>query len=324
MKRLIALLSVCVFCAFVFAGCGQAESGKGKGGDQASLKIVTTIFPLYDWARNIAPDAEITMLLDNGVDLHSYQPTADDIIKICDADVFLYGGGESDEWVEKVLAKASDKVKAISLLEILGDNVKEEMIVEGMEAEEEEEEEGGEEEPEMDEHIWLSLKNAAIAVSELQKALAEKDPANASSYQANASSYREKIESMEKEYADFFGSISNKTILFADRFPFRYLADDYGLTYYAAFAGCSAETESSFETILFLAQKVDELKLKTVYVTETSDGKIAKTVIENSKERDAKIVTINALQSITGDKKDKVTYLALMAENLKAFQSSMN
>ena len=312
---------MCVFttCVMTLAGCGTASAEGSQEAKKDALKVVTTIYPLYDWARNIDPDADLTMLLDNGVDLHSYQPTADDIVKICNADVFLYVGGESDEWVEGVMEKAGDKVKAISLLDLLGDNVKEEEIVEGMEAEE-----GEEEKEECDEHIWLSLKNASIAVSEMEKVFAEIKTSNAEAYQANAADYQKKINDLEAKYANFFSSVTNKTILFGDRFPFRYLADDYGLTYYAAFAGCSAETESSFETILFLAGKVDELNLKTVYVTETSDGKIAQTVIDNTKNKDAKIVTVNALQSITGDKKDKVTYLNLMEENLKAFQDSLN
>lgn len=319
MKKLLFFVCVFTTCVMTLAGCGTASAEGSQEAKKDALKVVTTIYPLYDWARNIDPDADLTMLLDNGVDLHSYQPTADDIVKICNADVFLYVGGESDEWVEGVMEKAGDKVKAISLLDLLGDNVKEEEIVEGMEAEE-----GEEEKEECDEHIWLSLKNASIAVSEMEKVFAEIKTSNAEAYQANAADYQKKINDLEAKYANFFSSVTNKTILFGDRFPFRYLADDYGLTYYAAFAGCSAETESSFETILFLAGKVDELNLKTVYVTETSDGKIAQTVIDNTKNKDAKIVTVNALQSITGDKKDKVTYLNLMEENLKAFQDSLN
>ena len=305
------------------AGCGTASAEGSQEAKKDALKVVTTIYPLYDWARNIDPDADLVMLLDNGVDLHSYQPTADDIVKICNADVFLYVGGESDEWVNGVMEQAGDKVKAVSLLDLLGGNVKEEKIVEGMEAEEEAEE-GEKEEPERDEHVWLSLKNASIAVGEMEKVFAEIKTSNAETYQANAADYQKKINDLEAKYANFFSSVNNKTILFGDRFPFRYLADDYGLTYYAAFAGCSAETESSFETILFLAGKVDELNLKTVYVTETSDGKIAQTVIDNTKNKDAKIVTVNAIQSITGDKKDQTTYLKLMEENLKAFQDSLN
>ena len=321
MKKLLFFVCIFTMCIMTLAGCGTDSAEGSKKAKEESLKVVTTIYPLYDWARNIDPDADLIMLLDNGVDLHNFQPTADDILKICDADVFFYVGGESDEWVEGVMEQAGDKVKAVSLLDLLGGNVKAEELVEGMEAEEEE---GEEEEPECDEHVWLSLKNASIAVNEMKKVFSEVNPSNTEVYQTNAAEYQKKITELEKKYSTFFDGVTNKTILFGDRFPFRYLADDYDLTYYAAFAGCSAETESSFETILFLAGKVDELNLKTVYVTETSDGKIAQTVIENTKNKDAKIVTINALQSITGDQKDQTTYLKLMEENLKAFQDSLN
>lgn len=318
MKKLICALCAVLLFTAVLSGCAGTVSDKKDASSR--IKVVTTIFPLYDWARNVAPDAEIVMLLDGGVDLHNYQPSAADILKIADADVFLYVGGESDDWVEGALKQTSGNVKAVSLLEMLGDNVKAEEIVEGMEAEEEE---GEEEEPECDEHAWLSIKNAILAVQGIEKVLEEKNPGNASAYQNNANAYLAKLSELETKYRTFFDKVKNKNVLFGDRFPFRYLADDYDLTYYAAFAGCSAETEASFETILFLAGKMDELNLKTIYVTETSDGKIAKTIIEESKGKDAEIVTINALQSITGDQKDKVTYLSLMEDNLKAFESSL-
>ena len=269
MKKITALLLALMMLAGVLAGCGKPKDA-GKAG---KLKVVTTIFPEYDWVRAIlgdkAENAEITMLLDNGVDLHSYQPTADDIVKISDCDLFVYVGGESDGWVEDALRNATNRnMKVINLLEVLGDSVKTEEIVEGMQEEEHEHEdaeehehedaEEHEHEEETDEHVWLSLKNAKMLVRVISKALQELDPDNKDIYAANADAYVKKLSALDADYQAAVDAASNKTILFGDRFPFRYLVDDYGLRYYAAFVGCSAETEAGFETISFLAKRVDE------------------------------------------------------------------
>ena len=271
------------------------------------------------------------MLLDNGVDLHNYQPTADDLIKISNCDLFIYVGGESDEWVEDTLANATNKnIKVINLLEVLGSNAKEEEIVEGMEAEEHEHEDGEEEHeeeegPEYDEHVWLSLKNAQLLVSEIAKELSAVDSANASVYAANAEAYNKQLSEIDAQYEASVKAATTKTLLFGDRFPFRYMADDYGLDYYAAFVGCSAETEASFETISFLAGKVDELGLKHVIVIENSDKKIANTIISTTTAKDADIITMNSLQSTTSqDIKSGTTYLSVMQDNLSALKEALS
>ena len=198
------------------------------------------------------------MLLDKGVDLHNFQPTAEDIMKVATCDLFIYTGGESDAWVEDALKESvNPDMKVINLMETLGGSVKEEEIVEGMECEEEEEE--GEEEAEYDEHVWLSLKNASILCRAIEEAIASIDPANAAVYEENLKNYQDSLHSLDVSYQEAVDASALKTLLFGDRFPFRYLTDDYGLTYYAAFVGCSAETEASFETITFLTGKVDEL-----------------------------------------------------------------
>jgi zinc transport system substrate-binding protein len=338
MKKLISYVLTGAMALSFLVGCGSGSAqieeetvATGVEAQEKAISVVTTIFPEYDWVREIAgdnADVEVTMLLDNGVDLHSYQPTAEDIMKIATCDVFIYVGGESDEWVEDALKEATNKdMKVVNLLESLGSEVKEEEVVEGMEAEEEEEEEaeeGEEEEIEYDEHVWLSLKNTQTLVNAIADAMSAVDQENADSYKANADSYNSKLADLDSQYAKVTGEASVNTVLFGDRFPFRYLVDDYNLSYYAAFVGCSAETEASFETIKFLSDKVNELGLKTVFTIENSDQKIAKTIIENTNSKDAQILTLNSMQSTTSqDVADGATYLSIMEENLKVLQEGL-
>lgn len=299
------------------------------------LNIVTTIFPEYDWVREIlgdnAENADLTMLLDNGVDLHSYQPTAQDILKISTCDLFIYVGGESDGWVSDALQEAANKdMKVIDLLDVLDDAVKEEEIVEGMEAGEEhgdgedEEHEEEEEGPEYDEHVWLSLRNAKVLCEAITNALTEIDPDHAADYRSNLTSYSEKLDALDDAYQSAVDSASRKTLLFGDRFPFRYLVDDYGFSYYAAFAGCSAETEASFRTITFLADKADELNLTSVLTIESSDQKIAQTIIQNTKDKNQNILTLNSMQSVTSNDVAAGTgYLSIMESNLDVLKEAL-
>ncbi|MCR5147927.1 MAG: ZinT/AdcA family metal-binding protein [Eubacterium sp.] len=505
---------------------GKNDSTSSDGADE-SLKIVTTIFPEYDWVKTIlgekAENAEMTLLLDNGVDLHSYQPTTEDIMKIKDCDMFIYVGGESDEWVEDVLASTeNDDMVVINLLDVLGDSVKAEEIVEGMEHEhdhehskevstfedtevqdrelsdwegdwqsayplvldgsldeawehkaedgdmtaaeykeyytkgyktdytaisihdnkisftdnkgnvtesaykyngfyiqnwstgtkaamyrfeaedkeagtpiyiefndhiiepadaehfhirmsnesydaivdpegnwptffdaslspegvceevighghnkddeeeddhEDAEHEDGEEhehEEEMDEHVWLSLKNASVLCKEIATQLGTIDETNKELYMSNYEAYRAELESLDAEYQAVVNAGSKDTILFGDRFPFRYMVDDYGLNYYAAFAGCSAESEASFETVIFLVGKVDELGLSAIMTIEGNDHKIAETIKENTKSGDQKILTLDSLQSITSkDIEEGTTYISVMKKNLEVLKEAL-
>lgn len=324
-NKIIALLAAATLGVSAFTGCGAStdnNSSVDNTNSDNTISIVTTIFPEYDWVKEIVGDntnVEVTMLLDNGVDLHNYQPTADDIMKIATCDVFVYVGGESDEWVEDALSEATNKdMQVVNLLDVLGSSVKEEEVVEGMMAEAEAEaEKGEEEEVEYDEHVWLSLKNAQVLVDAIEQAIATVDADNADTYAANASAYNADLAALDEKYQAIIDEASVKTVLFGDRFPFRYLVDDYGLDYYAAFVGCSAETEASFETITFLAGKVDELNLNTVFTIENSDQKIAKTIIENTTAKDAQILALDSMQSTTSDDVAAgVTYLSVMEGNL--------
>lgn len=356
-KRFSILLSLLLVLGML-AGCGGTQAStavpaQDSAPETKKLSVVTTIFPEYDWVRQIAGDnmdnIELTMLLDNGVDLHSYQPTVDDIVRISECDMFLYVGGESDEWVEDALREAVNRDMAVvNLLEVLGDAVKEEEVVEGMQEEDEhdhededrdhedhdhedededhnhEEHEHHHEEVEYDEHVWLSLRNTAVLCQEIADQLGAIDPANKDAYAANAAAYIGKLNALDAQYEATVSAAPRKTVLFGDRFPFRYLADDYGLDYYAAFVGCSAETEASFETVVFLAGKVDELGLPVVLTIESADGKIAETIVQNTAAKSAKILQMDSMQSTTSqDVKNGETYLSAMEGNLEVLKQAL-
>lgn len=332
MKKIITLMLVAVLAVCALSGCGTSKSGEDT--KDKKIKIVTTIFPEYDWVMQILGDkadkADVTMLLDKGVDLHSYQPSTADIAKISEADIFIYVGGESDEWVEDVLKEAKNKkLKVINLMDVMGDKAKEEEVKEGMQPEEEEHAEEAkdgkeEEEVEYDEHVWLSLKNAKIFTKKIADVLSEVDKDDAKTYQANYESYAKKLDDLDKKYAEAVASAKNKTLVFGDRFPFRYLVNDYGLDYYAAFVGCSAESEASFETVTFLAKKIDELGLGNVLTIEGKNHKIAKTVVDNTKNKDQKVLTMDSMQSTTSkDVKDGATYLGIMEKNLEVLKEAL-
>ena len=375
-KRVIMLTALAVAVCGIFAGCSKtgtetksstksvtsatssavsstaSTKSEAKTDDaNKKLSVVCTIFPEYDWIRQLVGDKkdnyEITYLLDKGVDLHSYQPTAEDIAKIANCDLFVYVGGESDGWVDDALKESkNDKMQVVNLLETLGKNVKPEEVVEGMQEEDEHDHDHDhddkdhddkdhdhddkdhdhdhEEETEYDEHVWLSLRNATVLVNTLAEKLQTIDPENKDYYAGTAADYTAKLGDLDSRYLATIKKAKVKTVLFGDRFPFRYLVDDYGLKYYAAFVGCSAETEASFETVAFLAKKTDDLKLKNVLVIENSDQKIAKKIVETTKDKNQNIVVLNSMQSITNeDIANGATYLSIMESNLKALASAL-
>jgi zinc transport system substrate-binding protein len=278
--------------------------------------------------------------------------------------LFIYVGGESDKWVDDALKDSvNPDMVTINLLDVLGGSVKVEELVEGMEEKHDNERtsnegsdhEGSENESyendtadhnmeetyeddrdydsdndhdheeEYDEHVWISKKNARIFCSEIADVLSSLDSANAGEYRSNASAYVETLSVLDAGYQTLMDTCSVKTLLFGDRFPFRYLADDYGINYYAAFPGCSAETEASFETVIFLAGKVDELNLKSIMVTESADQTIANTIINNTKTKQQHIFVLDAMQSVTGsDLVNGTTYLSIMESNLDVLKEALN
>ena len=388
------LLSVFAAAIFSLVACNESSDKKPE---QTKLSIVTTIYPEYAWVKEIlgqrADSVELTLLIKNGVDLHSYKPTAQDIAKIASANMVIYVGGESDEWIKDALEATPKKDRSeINLMKALGDRVKAEEIVEGMQgfetkdvvrqkvtepaevhqperetrenAEENHEHaeahEAGEhehhtkhaeehdhehhehadpstssgtkehnhheEEVENDEHVWLSLKNAEILVQIITVELAKLDLAHASAYKDNAADYIARITTLDGDYRKAIESAHRKTILFGDRFPFRYLVDDYGIKYYAAFVGCSAESEASFETIAFLANKMDSDSLPAILTIEKGNKKIASAVLAASKNsKDAQILTINSMQSVTEQQiAEGESYLSIMQTNLEILKKALN
>lgn len=351
MKKLLAILTSLALGAGILSGCGGNTPVTEK---TDKLHIVTTIFPAYDWTQTLlgenAENADLTLLLDQGVDLHSYQPTADDLIEISACDMFLYVGGESDAWVEKALENPKNPNRVvINLLDVLGDAVKMEETVEGMQEtahdhdnhdaddhdahddhdhdthDDHDDNDDHDHEPEADEHVWLSLRNAEVLCAEIANQLSVIDPAHKDAYAKNLSAYAEKLSTLDAQYAETVQDGAQKTLLFGDRFPFRYLVDDYGLTYYAAFSGCSSETEASFETVAFLANKVDELHLSCVVTIEGGQHKIAKTIIGNTNDKNQQVVTLDSMQSTTSqDIKNGVTYLSIMEHNLQVLKDALH
>ncbi len=321
------------------------NTGVAKKNDK--IKIVCTLFPQYDWVSEIVgvnDNVEIILLNENGGDLHSYQPTADDIITISSCDMFIYGGGISDKWVEDTLKQATNEnMVVINMMDVIGDNAKKEEIVEGMEAHDHEDEDyEHSEEPEAeehtdsdhdhyydptgyDEHIWLSISNAKLVCDEIYTVLCKLDDANKDTYENNLNSYKAKLDDLDGRYKVMVESASLDTILVADRFPFRYLTSEYGINYYAAFVGCSSETEASFETVTFLSKKVDELGLNYIVVVDGSTQDVARTVLESTKTKNQTIIVLDSMQAVGMNRiNNGETYLTIMENNLTVLEEVLN
>ncbi len=323
MKKKIFLLFICLLLLLLFSACGK-QSGDRSGTGDPRLRIVAAIFPAWDWAKNILgenpADAELTLLLDNGVDLHSFQPSVEDILTISTADLFIYVGGESDRWVTDALKQAKNPdMHVIRMLDVIGEAAREEELKEGMQAEPEPEEEAG-----LDEHIWLSLRNASVICDAVAAELSALDPSHASIYKANAAAYQAKLDELDRAYRLAVSESPLKTLLFGDRFPFRYLVEDYGLDYYAAFSGCSAETEASFETIKFLSQKAGELSLPAVLTIDGTDHRIAETIVRNTQGKTPQILTLDSMQSVSAkDIENGAAYLSIMEKDLEILKQAL-
>ena len=364
---LFALIAVLIIPITVLTGCGTEQPSEQ---DDGRIRIVTTIFPQYDFARAIAGDdtkADITMLLSPGEEIHSYEPTPMDIKKIQNSNLFIYVGGENDVWVERILENMGDKRPQTLRLVDLTDTVAEE-IVEGMmeergehEHEPEHAEDAGrdheeagvegvghdheadhdhgeaddhghsshthsgvsseEEHEEADEHVWTSPVKAAEITEAIAAKMAEIDPDNAESYRANASAYVEEILKVDAAYREIVDNAERRTIVFGDRFPLRYFAEEYGLEYFAAFPGCSSESEPSASTLAFLIDKVREERIPVVFSIEFSNGNIARAICESS---GAVRRTFNSCHNVTREQMENgETYVSLMTENLDAVREAL-
>lgn len=310
LKRTAALLLAVLLC---LTGCSAAPK-------EHRITVVAAIFPEYDWVRQLLGtnnDIDLHLLVDDGVDPHSFQPSVGDLLMVAKCDMLIFGGGESDEWLESVLEENPNPNRiVIELLPLLGENALTTETVEGMQLRE-----VGEEE---DEHVWLSLRNASLFCTAIADGLCKLAPKNERLYQNNLETYLKKLDSLDAAYQDTVNSAARNTILVCDRFPFRYLVEDYGLNYYAAFPGCSAESGASFQTVVFLAGKTAELDLSAVLVPEGSDGRIARTVAENSGKENVKVLTLDSMQSVSSKDAAYRDYLGTMEQNRHVLEEALN
>ncbi len=318
-KRLIlfCLLSL----MWIMVGCSAPQSAQNSG----DITIVCTSFPLYDWTRQILgeSDAEVILLLDNGTDMHSAQPSAEDLIQIADCDVLVHVGGESDAWLMDALeANPNEERMVVNLMEALKEELREEQYIDGMHIEHEHEHEQEDENVAMDEHIWLSLRLAVKSCDAIENALCQALPNEAEQIRANADVYCGKLEDLDRKYADMVtNSVDECAIIVADRFPFMYMMEDYGIKYYAAFPGCSTESEADFETVVFLAEKVKEGSSKSILITESGTEVLANTVMENAGMESGEILVLHSMQVVyQSDIENGCSYLGYMEQNLTVLE----
>lgn len=307
MKKLLILLIVPVI---LFSACTGTAADDADG----RLRIISTIFPGYDFARQVCGDnAVVTQLLPPGGEAHSFEPTPQDIIAIQNCDLFIYVGGESDTWVDMILESLAEPVRTVRMMDCV-EAVAEE-IKEGMETEH------GGDAGEYDEHVWTSPKNAVLITQAIASAVVEADPGSKDMYEKNAADYTEALNRLDKSFSDFFESVEKKTLIVGDRFPLRYFTDAYGLDYYAAFPGCSGETEPSAATIAFLIDKIKQLGITTVFYMEFSNHVIADGIAEAT---GCATAMLSACHNVTkADRDGGATYISLMERNLETFREAM-
>ena len=325
-SRLVcSLLVLCLLLsAFSLFSCAEKK-------DDGKLHIVCTLFPQYDWLRNIVSGSqsiELDLIIANGSDPHSYQPTAADIMTISNCDILIYVGGDSDEWVKKAIERSkNDNIQTIVLTELEGVNIHEiSASSHSHEGHSHGDGHDGHSHSALDEHIYLSLRNAMASVREITEILCEKDPTSKELYKENSDIYLKKLLALSSELALAVGSVpeEERFVLFADRFPFVYLLSDYGVHYAAAFEGCTTDVDADFDTVLRLIHEADEHNVKYIAVTESSDKALAETVISSTKTKNQKILTFNSMQAISRQKINSgATYLSIMEENAKALKTAL-
>lgn len=317
--KVFALALILALALTVFSACAPAAVQPSDDG----IAIVSTIFPSYDFARQITAGTgtSVEMLLKPGEEVHSFDPTSQDIIRIQNADLFLYVGGENDAWVENVLSGLDQKVHTFRMMDYV--SLYEEELVAGMqpEAEAEPSSESGDAH-EWDEHVWTAPINAIAIVKGMTAELVSIDPDNAKAYQANSDAYVAQLEALDQSFRDIVDGAARKTVVFADRFPARYFVEEFGLNYYAAFPGCSAETEPSAATIAALIDRVKAEQIPAVFYIEMSNQQMADTVAEAT---GAKKLLFHTCHNVTrAEFESGATYLSLMQNNLLALKQALN
>ena len=304
--------------AVVAAVCAAVAAEPAPARTPTRARIVAETFPIYDWTRQILGErldmTDLVLLQHGGADLHGYSPSAADLRKIASCDLFVFVGGGSDAWAERALTRQGGPNRRVRIL----------MKTFGIKPHDHEAHEHDAHEHNTDEHVWLSLRHATTLVKAIADDIAALDPANAATYRANAKAYCERLAGLDRAYAKAVADAKRKAILVADRFPFRHLADDYGITHYAAFSGCSAESEASFKTVARLAKKVDELELPVILVIEGSNHRLAETVRRTTKSHNQRILTLNSLQSVGGEAAKTTHYIDVMAQNLDTLKAALN
>lgn len=330
MKRIKIVVASFIFLLGVLTACNSNSNITDPNSqnyetdhlhDAEKISIVTTIFPQYDFTRQIVGDrADVTMLLKPGAESHSYEPTPQDIKTIQFSDLFIYTGGENDFWIEEILTSmGNDAPETLRLVDLV-DTVAEE-IVEGMEHEHDEHDDH-EHAHQIDEHVWTSPIKAIEIVEKISEKLIQLDSANEEFFSENKDLYVDKLRDIDQQFRDLVAEGESNVILFADRFPFRYFADEYGLEYFAAFSGCSTETEASAATVAFLINKVNELNLPVVFTIEFSNEQIADSIVETT---DAEKLTFHSIHNLSVEElAANETYISLMEKNLKVLEIAIN
>ena len=334
-RKGIGILAACgLICGSLLTGCGtgRAEDASEKAQDDGRISVVTTIFPQYDFVRQIAGDSvDLKMLLKPGEETHSYEPTPQDIIAIQNSDIFIYVGGENDAWVEDILDSMPDAgMRTLKLIDCV-DTVEEEHV-EGMQEQpghshEEEEYHGDETEEahsvhEIDEHVWTSPVNASAIVDEIKELLAQTDPDNRQRYEENAEAYEAELAALDAAFREVVDNAGRRLVIFGDRFPFRYFADEYGLDYYAAFPGCASDTEPSAAVMAFLINKVAEEKVPAVLKMELSNENIANAIAEAT---GTEVRTFYSCHNLTAEEfENGETYLSMLQKNVETLKEVLN
>lgn len=316
MKKIVKLIIIIFIITSMINVTGCNKNNKSN-----KIEIITTNYPEYDFVRAITKNSNnitVRLLLKPGTDIHDFEPTPRDIIDIKKSNMFIYVGGESDEWINNILNDIKlEKTKVIKLMDIV--DLKEEELVEGMESEEEEEEK---EETEYDEHVWTSPVNATKIIDKISKEIIELDSDNKELYEKNTKEYIEKINEIDSEIRNVVNNSKRKEIIVGDRFPLRYFVDEYNIKYYAAFLGCSEQNEASAKTISFLIDKVKEDKIPVIFHIELSDKKIAKTI---SDATGSKVLEFNSAHNISQKDFDKgITYVDIMKNNVEVLKEALN
>ncbi len=329
-KRAVAVLLI----VLTVLSMGSCTPTNGTDEDQ-SIKIVCTVFPIYDWVKNIVSemdpekaqnlfgieyegrtkDIDLILLYDNGTDLHSYQATASDLVAIATCDLLIYVGGESDKWIQSALTNsANPNRRVLCLTEIIKDRL--------IQSDHDHNDHEGEE---IDEHVWLSIKNAELFCDAIFETITEIDTENKALYAVNTGIYTEKLQSLDKYLSDIVADAPSKEVIFADRFPFSYLMEDYGITCHAAFDGCSSEAEASFDTIITLAATLNRLGAKAILTTESPLSNVADAVISAANTENIEVLAMNSMQSVSQKDMDEgKTYLSLMEENIAVLKAALN